>query len=60
MFIQYENNIHGKYVMSKDQNKQPIMINYEGKNIVLFEELKPFWRNLCEQKKDEDIQQLTQ
>jgi hypothetical protein len=53
LFIQYASNIKGEYMKCKDQNKQSVFIQASGKNIVLFDELKPFWRTFCESMKQD-------
>ena len=49
--MQYDLSVKGKYQHCRDLNKQPIFVNSDGKNIVLKDELKPFWRTFCEETK---------
>ena len=63
LFIQYQLNVKGEFQNCKDQSKQPIFIHTDGKNIVLKDEVKPFWRTFCEEahdaKKDKaEVQEL--
>ena len=41
----------------KDQNKQSVFIQASGKNIVLIDELKPFWRTFCQSMKQDGEEQ---
>ena len=57
LFIQYQSNIKGEYTKCKDHNRQSVFVQANGKNIVLFDELKPFWRTFCESMKQNGDEQ---
>ena len=48
LFIQYQINVHSQFLDCRDAQNQSIIIGTDSKNIVIKDELKPFWRSLCE------------
>lgn len=50
IFIQFQSNVYGDFVSIKDNNKQPLFVQTDGKYISLQYELRPFWRSFCEER----------
>jgi hypothetical protein len=49
LFIQFQINVYKEFVDCRDTNNQSIILNTDNKNISMKDELKPFWRNYCDQ-----------
>lgn len=47
LYMQWQINVHGNFLDCRDSSNQPIIVSTDNKNILLKDELKPFWRNFC-------------
>jgi hypothetical protein len=51
LYLQWQINVHGNYLDCRDAQNQNIIVSTDNKNVLMKDELKPFWRNFCMEEK---------